>query len=241
MEELRFLILFTIIDNRMILHIETNWNCHRPQNVQQKYRLVCSFIVHTCGTKQFESILDCKPLKVSTVCQLPPRCCLIKQAFNHIYLPITQWETAVAITKNKPLFLIPNSILLFPHVTLHLFLMLLCLSLSLFLSVSFSYSLCLFSSGLPRFHLSHLQWKHPNLQMLSINHLCSNYNPINLCFHTPCCRTASALPTQSHSSDRDRQRDREEADQKVKWDLIEEKICMKGKDLVDRQIDMLSA
>lgn len=140
MEELRFLILFTVIDNRMILHIETNWNCHRPQNVQQKYRLVCSFIVHTCGTKQFESILDCKPLKVSTVCQLPPRCCLIKQAFNHIYLPITQWETAVAITKNKPLFLIPNSILLFPHVTLHLFLMLLCLSLSFCLSHSLTLS-----------------------------------------------------------------------------------------------------
>lgn len=78
--------------------------------------------------------------------------------------------------------------------------------LSIFLFFSHSSTLGPSSSGLSRSHLSHLQWKHPNLQMLSINHLRSNYNPINLCFHAPCCRTASTLPTSSPCSERDRQR-----------------------------------
>lgn len=59
--------------------------------------------------------------------------------------------------------------------------------------------------------------------MLSINHLHSNYNPINLCFHTPCCRTASTLPPQSRCLERDRQRDRKDVGQKGQVRFNEEK------------------
>ena len=76
--------------------------------------------------------------------------------------------------------------------------------LFVFLFHSYIFSFCPSSFSLPHSHLSHLQWKHPNLQMLSINHLHSNYNPINLCFHAPCCRTASTLPPQSLRSERAR-------------------------------------
>ncbi len=98
------------------------------------------------------------------------------------------------------------------------------------------FSLCPSSSGLPRSHLSHLQWKHPNLQMLSINHLRSNYNPINLCFHASCCRTAST-PPYSITLLKKRQTDRAggRVEGRVRFNGI--KTESEGeKDTVDRQI-----
>lgn len=108
-----------------------------------------------------------------------------------LYIIITCYPHRLPITINKPfcraLFSLSNISAPPPPFFCA------CVSLSVSLSLS-SFSLCPSSSGLPRSHLSHLQWKHPNLQMLSINHLRSNYNPINLCFHAPCCRTASTPP-----------------------------------------------